>query len=566
VPPMTDSDILAAVADWEAFLNGNSLKQQLMSRYIYEHWFLANLYFRTIDDSVYFKLVRSATPPGQPVQIIATRRPYDDPRVERVYYRFRRDHATVLDKTHIPYALDSGRMTWLQSLFLDADYSVAALPSYEVEVAANPFIAYQPIPITSRWEFIRAEAQFTIMNFIKGPVCRGQIAVDVIRDNFWVFFEDAELYASEDAAVFLAAQEINLRIPVEAGSKAAPFRVWKEYSKSQEAYLQAKSKFVDEHLSGGRANLDLIWDGDGDNQNAALTVFRHFDNASVVKGLVGPPPRTAWLIGYPILERIHYLLVAGFDVYGNLGHQVTTRLYMDFLRMESEANVLSLLPVDVRNAESRNWYEGASEKQQSYLFGSRFNSAVTTGISYSTDNPKQELYGMLQERLAPVLNHSFDLEQAGVPAKQRTALQELAEIKGLPLGQIPEAVYLNVQAKDGTDYYYTVLHNVAHRNITALFSEKKNLVPEEDSLAVVKGFIGSYPNAYWKVSEQDLPALVAGVSALANEYSYAAFMDRYGVRRTSPEFWQHSDKIIAAHEAADPVANGLIDYNRLVNR
>ena len=32
------------------------------------------------------------------------------------------------------------------------------------------------------------EAQFTIMGFIKGPVCRGQVALNVIEDHFWVGF------------------------------------------------------------------------------------------------------------------------------------------------------------------------------------------------------------------------------------------------------------------------------------------------------------------------------------------------------------------------------------------
>jgi len=565
VAPMENAEIMAAVIDWEAFLNGASLKQQLMSRYLYEHWFLANLYFNALDDNTYFKLVRSATPPGQPIELIATRRPYDDPGVDRFYYRFRRDHATVLDKTHMPYGLDTKRMAWLQSLFIDADYTVEELPSYAVDVAANPFLVFQSIPIPSRWEFLRAEAQFTVMNFIKGPVCRGQIAVDVIRDNFWVFFEDTEIYASEAAAAFLAEQNDNLRMPSESGSAAAPWRTWKKYSKAQDAYLLAKADFADKNISAADVNLDLIWDGNGNNQNAALTVFRHFDSASVVKGLVGPAPRTAWLIGYPILERIHYLLVAGFDVYGNVGHQLTTRMYMDFLRMESEANFLSLLPQDARVTESRNWYEGADEKQQAYLFGSRFNITVPTGISYSTDNPKLELFGMLHERLAPVLNKAFELDQPGMPARQLESLQRLAAIQGLLLSPIPEAVFLNVQSSDGTERYYTVLRNVAHRNITALFSEQKNLVPEEDTLAVVSGFIGSYPNAYWKVAEEDLPDLVNSIAELTDEASYAALLDRYGVRRTAADFWQHSDKIIAAHEAADPVANGLPDYNRLAN-
>ena len=96
-----------------------------------------------------------------------------------------------------------------------------------------------------------------------------------------------------------------------------------------------------------------IWDGNGNNDNAALTIFRHFDTASVVKGFVGDIPKTAWVITYPLLERIHYLLVAGFDVYGSASHQLTSRLYMDFLRMDGEFNFLMYMPPKTRAQRNR---------------------------------------------------------------------------------------------------------------------------------------------------------------------------------------------------------------------
>jgi hypothetical protein len=297
LPLELGADFQAEIDRWETFLNGDSLKQQLMSRYLYEHWFLGHLYFSEVSSSEFFKVVRSSTPPGEAIKILPTRRPYDDPGVEQVYYRLWRDHETVLDKTHMPYALDAKRLAWLKGLFLDMDYTVTQLPSYEPEVASNPFIAFKAIPVESRWEFILTEAQFTIMNFIKGPVCRGQVAVDVIRDNFWVFFEGPQTAFPEKATAFLNEQEGNLRIPSEAGSSAAPITTWNKYAKNQRAYLKAKTKLMSEVFAGGKGvTLDLVWDGDGYNQNAALTVFRHFDNASVVKGLVGPSPKTAWLI------------------------------------------------------------------------------------------------------------------------------------------------------------------------------------------------------------------------------------------------------------------------------
>src|SRR5437870_8227975 len=103
---------------------------------------------------------------------------------------------------------------------------------------------------------------------------------------------------------------------------------------------------------------------------AALTVFRHFDSASVEQGLIGDNPQTAWIIGYPLLERLHYVLVAGYDVYGNIGHQLRSRLYMDFLRIEGEQAFLSLLPDDSHAAIEHKWYRDAPRWTLDYVAAS----------------------------------------------------------------------------------------------------------------------------------------------------------------------------------------------------
>ncbi len=75
------------VQAWEAFLNGPSTKERLMSRYLFEHLFLGHLVFDADATHRAFRLVRSSTPPGRPLQVIGSRRPYDDPGVERFWYR-----------------------------------------------------------------------------------------------------------------------------------------------------------------------------------------------------------------------------------------------------------------------------------------------------------------------------------------------------------------------------------------------------------------------------------------------------------------------------------------------
>lgn len=559
---------LERVAQWETFLNGESKKSQLMARYVYEHWFLGHLYFDDLAPGEYFELVRSKTPPGQPLQLIATRRPFDDPGVERVYYRLRRITDTLLTKTHMPYALNRARMAKMQALFLDPDYAVDALPSYEPEVASNPFRAFQALPVNARYRFMLDEAQFTVMGFIKGPVCRGQVALSVINDHFWVAFMNPDLFSSELTADFLARELPNLQLPAEQGSTTRALSSWNKYSELQENYLRAKSEDSSARFGADqRLTLDTIWTGEGTNRNAALTIFRHEDSASVVKGLVGPLPQTVWVLGYPLLERIHYLLVAGYDVHGNVGHQLVTRLYMDFLRMEGEMNYLALLPINARDGVRDHWYRDASDDTKAYLNGSKAWFATETGIAYQTDNPNAELQQMLLKKLEPVLDRRYAINDEGMNAQQRAQLVRLAEVKGPSLAVMPEVAFITLRGKNGRDRHYTLLHNKAFSNITHLFGEDERRLPSEDDVTLVEGFLGAYPNAFFVVDEAELADFVDTVAALNTETDYRTkLMARYAIRRTDARFWPHSDELHAAFREQAGVEAGLFDYNRFENR
>jgi hypothetical protein len=564
VPPLP-AQVDKQVGEWEAFLNGDSLKQRLVSRYVFEHLFLAHLYFDSDPQHHFFRLVRSRTPPGQPIDLLASRRPYDDPGVERVYYRLQREQEAVVDKTHMPYALGQERMARWRELFLEPDYAVDVLPSYALEIASNPFLAFRALPVKARYQFMLDEAEFTIMGFIKGPVCRGQVALNVIEDQFWVFFQ-ANSDHEEQISEFLEREASLLQLPGELGSDAGIIGPWRQYAKREARYLQDKSDFLT-RLARARTppQLASIWHGEGHNPNAALTVFRHFDSASVVKGLVGDPPKTAWVIGYALLERIHYLLVAGFDVYGNVGHQLLTRLYMDFMRMESEFNFLAYLPLDQRLALRDHWYRGASQEVKDHVYGKLARLDVETGISFRTKDPQQELYAMLKRRLAPVLNRRYEL--SGVAdAALHADLALLAGLRGESLSWLPELAYLRVDSPPHLPRYFTLLRNTGHSNVSSLLREGRELSPAENTLTVASGFIGAYPNAIYRLQREEIRALAKAIGELSSESDYRALADRFSVRRTDPRFWQYSDELQDAHLQLAPITAGLLDYNRLENR
>jgi hypothetical protein len=560
-PAALSGEVEAAIARWEAFFNTPGFKEALVSRYLYEHLFLGALYFDGLDDQNFFRLVRSRTPSGMPIDEVATRRPFEDPKQPTFFYRLQRREETRLNKTQIPYALSEARMARYRELFLDPPYVVTTLPGYDREVASNPFKAFAQIPVGARYRFMLDEAQFIMAGFIKGPVCRGQVALNVIEDRFWILFIEPDSPLIERQAQFLEQTKDRLDLPAEMGGNNLLI-TWRRYAKGQESFLQAKSGFFNSLFGASSMSQAQIWDGEGSNANAALTVLRHFDSATVVKGLIGGDPKTTWVLDYSLFERIHYLLVAGYDVFGNVGHQLQSRMYMDFLRMEGEFNFLTFLPRDRRKPLMQSWYRETDDEVKDHVYGQYAFYDHEPGLTFQTPTPERELAQMLRTWVAPVLERKLELE-AEPDVALRDALAPAGLVRGQAASLMSEMSFVEVRRSAGGEAYFSLLRESAHTNVAQLFDEKERRVPGEDQLTLVRGLVGAYPNALYSVAEADLPAFTAALAALDTTQAYSAFRDRFGVRRTDPRFWEYSDRMHAAFRQLDPLEFGMLDYNRL---
>jgi hypothetical protein len=393
-------------------------------------------------------------------------------------------------------------------------------------------------------------------------VCRGQVALDVIEDRFWITFVRPDAPWMKQETAFLAGVKQDLDMPAEGGSTALP-TLWSTYGGQHAKYVDERTAFLERMTRDGEGVTPaLLWDGDGANSNAALTVFRHFDSASVVKGLVGRPPKTAWVIGYPLLERIHYLLVAGFDVFGNVGHQVTTRLYMDFLRMEGEADFLMFLPPEQRKELTDSWYRGVTGGAKDTVAHELQGFTGTPKIAYCTGDPKTELFALIAARVGRVEPHGYDLERIA-EGPLRLLVDRLSRVRGRAASLLPELSFVTVTEPDAARSHLTVLRDSAHTNVAHLFQEDARRVPDEDELSVVPGFLGAYPNALFEVRREDFAAFVDAIASLDGAPAYAALRERFGVQRSSDHFWTYSDQIHSDHRARDGLTAGLFDYNRL---
>ena len=343
------------IKKWEEFLNKKDAKHSVTARYLYEHLFLAHISFNS-DTREFYELVRSYSPSGEDVDNIPSLRPFDNPKVKKFYYRFQKIHSTIVHKTHMVMEFNDEKMRRFQELFIEPKWlEEPHYINYEIKMSANPFRAFYQIPASSRYQFLLDNSHYIVMTFIRGPVCRGQMALNVIHDHFWIMFTDPKFDLTLKNPEFIKSQFNNLSMPIETSNQGIFETFSDEYKEKYAKYFTQKQKLYDKVYPQG-LNIDSIWKGNKASDAPLLTVYRHFDSASVHKGVLGKLPRSMWVIDYPQFERIYYSLVAGYDVFGNLSHQTNIRRYMDFLRMEGELNFISYMPYGHRLNILKSWY------------------------------------------------------------------------------------------------------------------------------------------------------------------------------------------------------------------
>ncbi|MGA3339093.1 MAG: fatty acid cis/trans isomerase [Methylocella sp.] len=513
VPPELQTQVLA----WEAFLNGGTPREKLMARYLYEHLFLAHLYFTSEapERPAFFRLVRSRTLCEAGVDEIATRRPNDDPGPGDFHYCLSKIDGTIVDKTHIPYDLSPQKLERIRRTFLEPQWDVTSLPGYSEETVSNPFVTFADIPVRARYQFLLDDAEYEVSTFIKGPVCNGSIAVNSIQAQFFVLFlrpdADSMVMSAEHAR---QAQDV-LILPGVWGSDVPilddiPFL--QRLIAHREAYRKLRADDARKLRPDGYT-LEDIWNGDGRNPNALLTVFRHFDTAVVTQGAAGDLPKTLLVLDYPLLERLVYNLVVNYDVFGNVGHQVSTRLYMDLIRMEAEELFLDFLPPSQRASLRKSWYLGGplTNLKLRYVFP-LVDSTAPTGVIYHDEaNAKAELVEQVLNEHLPLQVRGFPDAlnwkilplplDAGVAPKltgPEQALREIASIKAVsttPVARfLPDLGVVLVRGEDGHTRLYSLVHNREHANVSWMLSETERFAPQEDSLTVRAGVLGAYPN------------------------------------------------------------------------
>ncbi|WP_213880079.1 fatty acid cis/trans isomerase [Pseudomonas sp. dw_358] len=561
----------AQIAGWEALFNRPGASEALAARWLFEHLFLAHIYFTGGEPGHFFQWVRSRTPSGQPVDIIATRRPDDDPGTQ-LYYRLIPVQGVIVHKTHITYPASPQKLARIKQLFYSGNWHTDSLPGYGPGHRANPFETFEAIPAAARYQFMLDNAEYFVRTFIRGPVCRGQIATDVIRDHFWALFQDPSHDRYITDPVYRAKATPLLAMPGQNDDVGSVLSLWLDYRDKRNDYENLRR---DAYAKAPPANWSSVWTG---NDNALLTIFRHFDSASVNKGLIGDVPTTMWLFDYPLLERTYYQLAVNFDVYGNVSHQVQTRLYFDLIRNGAEVNFLRLMPAKRRGKILDSWYADGG-KFKMWLDYQKIDTSTPSALQLDEHDPKRDFAYQLIERVGS-LNASPDpinrcmgayCSREGISETFRDVEQSLSRLVSRPaaglkvIDQLPEASLLRIDDGHGHRVVYSMLRNRSHTNVAFLLGEAYRYRPGLDTLTIYPGVLSSYPNFMFNIPADQVPAFVDAMTAAKDAPAFDKIVERWGIRRSHPQFWFFFHDMTTYLQETDPQEAGVLDMNRYEN-
>ncbi|MCK5517680.1 MAG: fatty acid cis/trans isomerase [Desulfobulbaceae bacterium] len=95
-----------------------------------------------------------------------------------------------------------------------------------------------------------------------------------------------------------------------------------------------------------------------------------------------------------------------------------------------------------------------------------------------------------------------------------------------------------------------------------MFDEQKALDSSKDRADILAGFIGSYPNYFFDVHQDDLADFIHLLSSKKIAEADLEHFIGYGVNRSSPRFWEEYDWFQARFDRDQPVQAGRFDLNR----
>ena len=606
------------IQQWEKFFNTDSPKGRHTARYVYEHTYTALYHFDEIPGE-YYQLVRLARLKDGSFGEVITKFPYQLPSsVQKVIYKLKKVTETIVQKKMNVWHINNQKLNRLKELFVkNWNMDIVAEPVY---VNSNPFEYFSPIPAESRSRFMIENSKIIIGAMVQGAVCVGSGATYAIRDHFWIWFlkpesdvsvitprlglsswdqmgtgrweKEEERNYEELGHLWRKIQGIDYNIDAAANAVKYFDRTIKDYKSYNKAYEKQLRLLLQKQNRIGLDEND-IWTGKDNstsvnnvNPNAWLNVTRHENNTSVQYGAEGGRPGSMWVLSYSNFERLYYNLVANYDPFGDLAMKMSSFRIMTFVRLEAEDLAISFLPKETREDIRKEYTRGmgwlvfnqltkiwslqgmdglpprdAGSSRIADIYNDLKVQHSGANLSLRTAN---QMIDIGQEKLKLVLEKVYN-EQGSEELQKGWEKQFIRDIAdkseqtdGVKYARFfPSTSYVRILNENKEPRLYTIINDHAYKSNVVISTEKYTREPEANKVTLYRGLVGAYPNVFFDIKEGQEQQFIDDVKAVLNEEDWVKLQNKYGVSRTSSNFWTYFDWLHEFKKKNSPGVNSI---------
>jgi len=148
-------------------------------------------------------------------------------------------------------------------------------------------------------------------------------------------------------------------------------------------------------------------------------------------------------------------------------------------------------------------------------------------------------------------------------------MQSIADMSGEKLHALPDVAFVRIKMEQTEqDIGFSLIRNKAYKNVTSFLAkenERDRSDIAQDTMTVVDWLEGSYPNFFFSVEVDAIEQFTQQCAAIRSDKDYQEFVNRYGIRRTSSDFWKTADWFQTSVSIDKPVGSGIFDLNRFRN-
>lgn len=574
-PAQPSSADLALIGAWEGFLNGSDTRTKLMARYIYEHLFLVSFRFENTADAKLYTLVRSTTPPGKPVVPVKQHVPNRPVEEGEFFYRF-----LILDQTPCVKVIrnqlfaSQKKLDRTKQIFEEQKWDATALPGYTEEERFNPLSIFAAIPAKVRYKFDLDNVWNIRAAIAQGPSCHGNLAVSVSWDVSWEIYENPEtsLYVNDPEYRAMVDKYMSFYVDVDN---------LEDMILSNMKFIERRKEFIKAWAqSGKQTRMTDIWRGEDDDDSPIDFFIRHDTDAYVAtpNELPGDYPRNGQFHDLPILELQYYSGTANYDQFAAAYKWLVNREQNGMARIASELNLLRMIPRKDRVATFRSWYQSPlSDIARAKLNLPEIDPEETaeTAIEYTTDDPMKEFWKKVVEYMGDRVKSKDPINRADAPVPTEPVAAAMRRITDASKqagpawrkfkALIPEVSFLRIERKGQDPLVYTMTRDRWYANKAFISTILQKEDPSKTQVSILEGVLASYPRFVFSIPESEVGAFADTLIAAENEEALRKAVERWGIRRSSPNFWGVLESIKDYVRRKDPTYAGVFDVSMYLN-